>query len=264
VPFGLFGLPIAQAALPTFSEYAAKDKYKQLKESILTSLHQILFLILPTSAFMIVMKIPVVRLVYGADKFQWNATVETAMTLAVFATSLAFQAMVHLFSRAFFALHDSKTPVIISVISIVANTVMSILFVFVFQYPLWSLALSASVSTAFQAGLLLIFLDKKVHRFDRRELFIPAVKITLATICMAISVYVPKELLDILVFDTTRTINLIVMTWTIGCIGLATYIFFAWFFNIEEVLTFIKFGQKLIRVKDILFDTSQEVGIEKR
>jgi putative peptidoglycan lipid II flippase len=177
VPLGLFGLPIAQAALPTFSEYAARGDHTKLKESLLTSLHQILFFILPSAMFLIVMKVPIVRLVYGADLFTWSATVLTGRTLAFFAASLFAQAIVHLLSRAFFALHDSKTPVIIAVISIVTNTVLSIMFVFVYKLPLWSLALSTSIASTLNALLLLLFLDKRIGGFDKENFFCRQLKL---------------------------------------------------------------------------------------
>jgi len=264
VPLGLFGLPIAQAALPTFSEYAARGDREKLKSSLLTSLHQILFFILPAAAFLIVMRIPVVRLIYGADQFTWDATVLTGRTLAFFAISLFAQATVHLLSRAFFAVHDSKTPVIIAVISILANTFLSLLFVFTFHMPIWALALAASIASTVNALLLLIYLDKRLGRFNRVKLFLPAIKIGAATLIMGLSLYVPMKLLDQLVFDTTLTLNLLLLTGTASCIGLATYLFCAWLFNIEEVLTFIKFAGKLVKIKDILVEPSQEVGSEKR
>jgi putative peptidoglycan lipid II flippase len=264
VPLGLFGLPIAQAALPTFSEYAARNDWDKLKDSLLTSLHQILFFILPASVFLVVMRIPVVRLVYGADLFTWTATVMTGRTLAFFSISLFAQAIVHLLSRGFFAIHDSKTPVVIALISILTNTLLSIVFVFWFHLPIWALALSASIASFLNASLLLIFLDRKLGSFDRIKLFLPAIKIGMATIIMGLSLYVPMKLLDQLVFDTTRTLNLILLTWTASCIGLATYLFCAWLFNIEEVILFIKFARKLTTVKDIFYETSGEVGPEKR
>ena len=264
VPLGLFGLPIAQAALPTFSEYAARGDREKLKSSLLTSLHQILFFILPAGAFLVVMRIPVVRLVYGADLFTWTATVLTGRTLAFFAVSLFAQATVHLLSRGFFAIHDSKTPVVIAVISIAANTILSLLFVFMFSMPIWALALAASIASTLNALLLLLYLDKRLGGFNRKKLFLPAIKIGTATLIMGLSLYVPMKLLDQLVFDTTLTLNLLLLTGTASCIGLATYLFCAWLFNIEEVLTFIKFAQKLVKIKDILVEPSQEVGPEKR
>ena len=262
LPIGLFGLPIAQAALPTLSEYAAEGKIQAFKDSILTSLHQILFFVFPASAMLIVLQIPIVRLFYGADQFDWPVTVMTGRTIMYFSFSLFAQSMILLFSRAFFALQDSRTPVIVAVGSIVLNSLLSLLFVMWLRLDVWSLGLSTSISSIIHAFALLYVLDKKVHAFDRTRLFLPFIKIMTATAIMAIFIRIPVKLLDTLVFDTTRTFSLLVLTGIASCIGLATYIFFAWFFNIKEVLLFMVFARKLTKVKDILFEPSREVGGE--
>ncbi|MBI3342712.1 murein biosynthesis integral membrane protein MurJ, partial [Candidatus Gottesmanbacteria bacterium] len=81
LPVGLFGATIAQAALPTLSLSAANNDRDELKRAIVTSLHQMLFFILPMSTLFIVLRTPIVRLVFGAGRFDWEATVLTGMTL---------------------------------------------------------------------------------------------------------------------------------------------------------------------------------------
>jgi putative peptidoglycan lipid II flippase len=260
MPLGLFCLPIAQAALPTLSEYAAQQRMTQFKEALLSSLHQIMFLILPASALLIVLREQVVRLIYGADQFGWEATNNTSNTILFFAISLFAQAIVQLFGRSFFALHDSKTPVIISLISIGSNALLSILFIIGLQQEVWFLALSSSIASIIQAILLLICMDKKVRGFNKQKLIVPFVKIIAATGIMAVFLYVPLELFDELVFDTSRTLSLLMLTGVATCSGLVTYIFFAWFFNIKEIALFLKFARKLARVKNIFFEPQHEVG----
>ncbi|MBI4130638.1 murein biosynthesis integral membrane protein MurJ [Candidatus Roizmanbacteria bacterium] len=263
VPIGLFALPIAQASLPTFSEYVSREHMEQFKKSLLTSLHQILFLVCPASAFLAVLRIPVVRLVYGADRFDWPSTVLTGTTLAIFAVSLSAQGAIHLLARAFFALHDSKTPVRVGIASVALNSILSIVFILIWKLPVWALAVSTSTALCIHAVILLIICHRRVGGFDRVKLIVPFIKIAAATAIMAVFLYVPMKLLDQLVFDTTRTLSLLLLTGTASCIGLATYLFFSWFFNIEEVGVFINFGRKLIHVKDILFEPSREVIEEK-
>lgn len=262
LPLGLFSLPIAQAALPTLSEYAAHGNMKAFKDSLLTSLHQILFFVFPASAVLIVLQIPIVRLFYGADQFDWPVTVMTGRTIMYFSISLFAQSMIILFSRAFFALQDSKTPVVIALYSILFNSLLSVLFVLWLKYDVWSLGLSTSISSIMHAILLLYLLDKKVDTFDRTKLLLPMIKIMVTTAIMAICIRVPVKLLDMLVFDTTRTFSLLLLTAIALCIGFATYVFFAWFFNIKEVLLFMAFARKLTKVKDILLEPSREVGGE--
>jgi len=199
----------------------------------------------------------------GGEQFDWPDTVLTARSLAAFGVSLFAQAIIVLLIRAFFALKDSKTPVVISVISVLLNSILSIVFIQVLKMPIWGLGISASIATLLHALALLILLDRKVGYFDRAHLIIPFIKISVTTLIMAVPLYVLMKLFDQLVFDTTRTIELVLLTITVSSIGLATYLFFAWFFNIEEVVMFYKFAQKLTRFKDILVEPSQEVGSQK-
>ena len=126
VPIGLFGATLAQAALPVLSSERSRGKMEEFKITILTTLHQILFLTLPATAILIVIRIPVVRLVFGASQFNWQATVLTGATLAYLSIGLAAQAISLLLVRGFYALKDTKTPVRVSIICVVANVVLSV------------------------------------------------------------------------------------------------------------------------------------------
>jgi putative peptidoglycan lipid II flippase len=68
LPIGLFGATVAQAALPTLAVFSAKDT-SRFKQTIISSINQIMFFVLPVSALFIVLRIPVVRLVFGAMRF---------------------------------------------------------------------------------------------------------------------------------------------------------------------------------------------------
>src|SRR3989338_10141643 len=93
VPIGLFGATLAQAALPVLSSEKARGKIEEFKITILTTLHQILFLALPAAAILIVLRVPVVRLVFGASQFDWEATVLTGSTLAFLSVGLSAQVL---------------------------------------------------------------------------------------------------------------------------------------------------------------------------
>lgn len=259
LPVGLFGATIAQAALPTMSQLKVKKDLIGFKNILLSSLHQILFLVLPASVILIVLRIPVVRLVFGASRFDWEATVLTGKTLAFFSLSLFAQSLVYLLARAFYALYDTKTPVLIGVVTVLINTTLSLFFIFVVGLPVWGLAASTSISNFINALLLLFFLDKKLEKLDRHRLIVPAIKIFIATLITGVSLYLPMKLLDQLVFDTTRTVNLIALTTVVSLCGLSVYLFLAWFLKIEEVSTFLELARKITRVPLRLIETSQEV-----
>lgn len=259
VPIGLFGASLAQAALPTLAILHAQKSMEEFKTAFLSTFHQILFFSLPAAVLLIVLRIPIVRLVFGASRFDWPDTVDTGRTLAYFALSLFAQAHVHLLARAFYSLYDSKTPVILGGISVILNAILSIVFIQSLHLPVWGLALAASIASLFNAFSLLYFLDRITKHFDRKKLILPIIKMFIASALTGIALYIPMKLLDQLVFDTTRTIQLLLLTGVASLSGLSVYTFLAWFLDIGEVGMFFTLAKKVMRVRQPILETSAEV-----
>lgn len=259
LPIGLFGATIAQAALPSLSQTSVKQEDEQFKKIIMTALHQVMFFVLPASALFMVLRIPVVRLVFGAARFDWEATVLTGMTLSAFSISLFAQAIAQVLARAFYALYDTKTPVVVGIVSITVNTVLSIVFIQIFHMPVWSLGVSTSIASFVNAVLLLLLLDKRVGSFPRRELLLAPTKMLTAALITGVALYVPLKLLDQLVFDTTRVFGLMLLTGVTGGIGFITYGFLSWVMGVGEVHSFLRLIRKVSRPKAVLLEPASEV-----
>lgn len=249
VPIGLFGATLAQAALPVLARARAKGEEGAFKVILLTTMHQILFLALPAVAILIVLRIPAVRLVFGASQFNWEATVLTGRTLAFLSIGLAAQSIVLLLVRSFYALKDTKTPVIISIATVLLNIILSVFFVRVLHLEVWSLGLSYSIATITSVPLLVGALNGKLGGFNLKDLCLPAIKMTLAAGISAVALYIPIKLLDQLVFDTTKTINLLLLTGIASFFGLSVYLFLVWVMRVRELETFGNFIKKIYRAK---------------
>lgn len=256
LPVGLFGITIAQAALPTLSLSSVQEDREQFQRIILRSIHQILFFVLPVSVLFIVLRIPIVRLVFGASRFDWSATVLTGMTLSMFSISLFAQSIAHVLARGFYALYDTKTPVVVGVISILINTFASIYFIQWLHLPVWSLGLSTSIASIIYACVLLFLLDRRLGGFSRIGLFLPPIKMGIAAVATAVTLYIPLKLLDQLVFDTTRTFGLILLTGTAGFVGLCTYSFLSWVFGVGEVKSFILLLRKVRKPGTVVLENN--------
>lgn len=249
-PISLIGVSIAQAAFPVLSR--EKNNLADFKITFITSFNQMLYLILPVSVLILVLRIPIVRLAYGADKFDWPATVLTGHILAFLAFSIFAQALIVLFYRAFYALHDSTAPLLVSAVSTTGLIILGYYFVIVRGMGIESIAFSFTLANVLQLITLILLLGKKVGSFPRGLLFFPFIKIFIATIFTGIALYVPIKLLDQLVFDTTRTINLIFLTGISSFIGLSLYLFLTWLFNVKEASTFLLIFKKIGNWKEIL------------
>lgn len=261
LPVGLFGASIAQATLPSLASSFAKKDSNMFNKILISSFLQILFLVVPLSLILIVLRIPVVRLVFGASSlFDWDSTVLTGKTLAFFSISLFAQSLVHLLARAFYALYDSRTPVIIAAISVFLNAALSVVFILFLHWQVWSLGLSASLASILNLILLLFYLLKRIKDLKPLDLFLPMVKIFLSGAVAGIALYIPIKLFDQLVFDTTRTINLFILTGISTMVGMGVYLFFAWFLDIEQVAILTRlFRRDKKPGKGVVIDTSQEV-----
>lgn len=255
-PVVLFGQAIAQAAFPILSR--EKDKLDSFKTTFVTSFNQMLYLVLPVSALFLVLRIPIVRLIYGASQFDWPATVLTGKTLAFFSISIFASALSYLISRGFYALHDTKTPLIIGTVTTIVMIALGAIFIFIEHLGVESIAIAFSIATILNIVLSFVFLDIKVGGFDKRLLFSSVLKILVATIFTGLALYIPIKLLDQLVFDTTRTVGLLLLTGISSFAGLSFYLFLTWLLNVKEALGYLLLFRKVGDWRQIL-GRSEEV-----
>lgn len=253
-PIGLFGITIATASLPTLSGEWATKNLTHFKATFLSSLHQILYLAVPLSVILMVLRIPVVRLALGSSgKFTWEDTVLTAVTLSFFAVGVFAQAGYLLVARAFYAMHDTVTPLRVSIISLLLHILISTFFIFVvdIDFKVSFLAISSTITSTIAFLLSLFVLSKRVDGFESNQLYLPAAKILVASVVMGVVLYLPlhirffdRYLIDYII-DTTRTLNLFFLTAGVGFAGLVVYFLLTWWFKSEELKTFLKLLNKL-------------------
>ncbi|OGH41823.1 MAG: hypothetical protein A3H79_02780 [Candidatus Levybacteria bacterium RIFCSPLOWO2_02_FULL_36_8b] len=260
-PVSLIGLSISQAAFPVLSR--EKNNLADFKATFVTSFNQMLYLILPISILILVLRIPIVRLAYGADKFDWAATVLTGHILAFLSLSIFAQALIVLFYRAFYALHDSVIPLIVSALSTILLIILGYYFVIIQGMSIESIAFAFTLVNILQLIMLIILLDRKTGGFTKTLLLIPPAKILLATFFTGIALYVPIKLLDQLVFDTTRTINLIFLTGISSFIGLSFYLFLTWLLNVKEATAFLLIFKKVGNWREILGKSDEVIDLTR-
>lgn len=249
-PVVLFGQAIAQAAFPVLAR--ERDRLEEFKTTFVTSFNQMLYLILPISALLLVLRIPVVRLIYGAAAFDWQATVLTGKTLAFFSISIFAQALSYLVARGFYALHDTKTPLIVGAATTAFMIILGAIFIFVYNLGVESIAAAFTTSSIANILILLVLLDRKIGGFDKKSLILTLSKLGIATIFTGFALYIPIKLLDQLVFDTTRTINLLLLTGISSAAGLSFYLFLTWLFDVKEATLFLQIFRKIGDWRQIL------------
>jgi putative peptidoglycan lipid II flippase len=244
LPITLFGTSLAKAALPSLSQN--DDNPERFRSILLSTIYQAIFFAAPFSAALIVLRIPIIRLVYGTDIFDWEATVQTGTVLSVFALGVTFQILVSILSRAFFALHDTKTPVKISLLGLTILVIGDLVLVLKFKFPVWALAASFSAGYFVESIILYVIMNKKINKLFEADVLKRIGKMFAAAIASAGVMYFFLKFFDRynwikslsfvgqlepasipfekFVLDTRYTFDLVILTAIVFVFGIATYL----------------------------------------
>lgn len=263
VPTLLFGSTIGQAALPTLSAYVAKKDWENFRKTLTDACLQVVFLALPVCVLFIVLRIPIVRLVFGAKTFPWEATLLTGKTMAVLMVSAVFYAVTQLLIRAFYALHDTKTPLVIGLGGAVFNVIFSILVVKLWGWGILGIALAISITAIGEMAALTTFLVFKAFPDKRipKEVWFPLGKMAVIGIITGFGLWLPMHLLDQYIFDTTRTLPLLVLTMITSAIGMGLYFALSKIFNITQLAIVLRLVYKIGNWREYLKAPAQSEPI---
>ena len=254
LPISLFGVSLSQASFPSLAQEALLSDKTKFRQTLSKSILQIFFFALPASVLVLVLRIPLVRLAFGAKNFPWEATLLTGKALAFLAISIAPQAVTNTLTRALHALKDTKTPLYIGFITMAVFISLAYVFGFITERTV------AGVTLALSIGNLLDFiLSYWAVRFKVGSLGISLriTKMFLVSCFTGVSLWLPMRLLDQLVFDTTRTIPLIALTLIVTIVGSSVYLFFCFLFKVEELQDVILMVRKIGNWRKILASSDE-------
>ena len=157
---------IATAAMPTFSAQYALGKLDEVRNSLAATIRGVLLLSVPAAVGLIILRVPLVTLLYQRGEFDARSTEIVAWALLWYAVGLVGHSVMEILARAFYALHDTKTPVLVGIGAMSLNVVFSIAFAALFEQIGWmphgGLALANSLATALEMVLLMILMHKRL------------------------------------------------------------------------------------------------------
>ncbi len=190
LPQGVFAQSIATAAFPTFSTQAARGQVAEMRNTLSATLRAILYLALPAAVGLIVLAKPLVQLVFQRGAFGETSTEMVAWALAFYALGLPAHATVEIVVRAFYALHDTKTPVMVGIVAMGLNVALSLAFLSLFGLLGWmkhgGLALSNSLATMVEMATLLHLIRRRLGGLEGRRMLASLARIGLASLTMGI------------------------------------------------------------------------------
>lgn len=190
---GVITISVTTALFPKIAELGQLGKIDQMKERISSSVVSTMLLIIPASIGMAVLSEPIIGVVFERNAFTRNDTIIVAALLTAYAPNNIFQSIVDVVDRGFYAVGDSKTPVIVVLIQQFLNVIFNLIMIKFFGIE--GLAYATVLSTAVGTVLMLFQFRKKFGSFNFKSSLISLVKISLATFVMALVAYFTNKAL---------------------------------------------------------------------
>jgi putative peptidoglycan lipid II flippase len=195
LPMGLFGVSIASATLPRISHSAAHQDLPAFRATLSRSIVTILLLTIPSSVGLLILGESMIGLVYQHGRFLAFDTHQTSVALSFYAVGLAGYAIVKLLAPAFYALGDAWTPALVSVSSVLVNSLIAFSLVYgigsisVPGLGYTGLALSLSLVSTFNGLCLAVLMRSRIGGLNGRLIGISLGRILIAACVMGVSVY---------------------------------------------------------------------------
>ena len=186
LPLGVFGLSVAQATLPAISRSAALGRMDEFRATLSRSLRAIFMLTIPSSVGLAVLGESIVGAIYQYRRFTAYDTHQTALALACYSVGLAGYAAIKVLAPAFYALHDARTPMIVSIASVAVNYAAASSMVKLAGLGHLGLALSTSAVSLFSSAVLFLVLRARLRGLDGRQIALSVLKIAAASTLMGI------------------------------------------------------------------------------
>ena len=195
LPLGLFGLAITNAAFPRLSQQANQGEREAYIRIVNGSLRMLLLLVLPASVAMLVLSEPLMALIIGGAEAGITDVRAAAFTQAFFTLGIFTICLLQFANRAFYALQDTLTPVIVQVVMAAANIGLTIVLIRYTPLSYGGVALAASLTLSAGALVLLEMLRRRLGGLGGRRILISGGKILLATIALGAVVYLTARAL---------------------------------------------------------------------
>lgn len=243
-PISIFGLSFAIAAFPVFSRAWAQAKPEDFRGCFSITFRKILFFIIPVSVLLLVMRAQVVRIVLGAGVFDWEDTYYTAQVLGVFTLSLFAQGTIPLLARSFYSHENTRTPVVIGIVSVFLNLILS--FILSRAYGIVGLALAFSIANIVNMLLLLIVLRERVGDLDDRNLIISVFKVSINSMIAGAASYGLLHFVALFV-NMQSALGIFVQILVAGIGGLIVYLLMSSWTKMPEVLIIKSFITNYIK-----------------
>ncbi|MGV8049959.1 MAG: murein biosynthesis integral membrane protein MurJ [Anaerolineaceae bacterium] len=181
------------ASLPTLSAQVEKGQYDEFRATLSGIIRGVMLLAIPAAIGMILLRVPLVQVLYEGGAFDAHSTQMVAWALMWYSAGLVGHCLVEVLSRAFYALHNTKTPVLVGVAAMSLNIALSFALSSLFERVGWmphgGLALANSLATSLESAVLLLLIRKRLNGLGGRQIGQSALAALAGTAVMGATVY---------------------------------------------------------------------------
>jgi putative peptidoglycan lipid II flippase len=186
-PLGVFAIAISTAALPSLSKHVADKDLDEFRDTLGHALRLTLFITIPSMVGLLILGKPIIQVFFERGAFDASSTQNTAWALVFYSLGLWAFSGIRVMVSAFYAFQDTKTPVKVAAVALVANLILSLLLMGPLKHG--GLALALSLASALQLSLLVFFFKRRVEAWDLRPILVSAGKCIVASIIMGVSIH---------------------------------------------------------------------------
>ena len=186
-PLGIFAIATATAVLPSLSRQASANDYVALKETFTYSIRLVLYITIPAMAGLIILREPIVALLFKRGAFDMTATRLTASAVLYYGVGLWAFSAVRIVVSTYYALQDTRTPVKIAVVSLFANIFLGIILMRPMGHN--GLALATSIASMLHLIILIWILKHRLGGLAWRNISRSVAKTVACTGVMGFGVW---------------------------------------------------------------------------
>lgn len=182
--YEVFAVAISMVIYPTLSTYAAKKNSKEYKNALLKAINVILLIMIPASIGVLILREPIVSIIFGRGAFDEKAVKLTANALMFYTPAMVAYGVRDILFKAFYSLQDTKIPMLNSFLGIFINIILSLILVNRMQVS--GLTLASAMSALVTTLILIIILNNKLNGINLKHLIEVFVKITVSSFIMGL------------------------------------------------------------------------------
>lgn len=193
LPIGIFASGVAMAFFPLLSSQAARKELDSFKDTLSLALRSIFFIMIPAAIGLIVLRYPIVKILFEGQKFTPGDTELTAYALLFYSAALFAHAAILMLPRAFYALQDTRTPVTVSISTVILSVCLNWLFLKYTRLGVGGFALSFSIMGFMNMVLLMFILRRKINGIRGQAILQSFLKTTIAAAVMGVFIFAVKR-----------------------------------------------------------------------